>query len=84
MQAASGQVTAPRLQALLRDGALAGEWALDPRKSSIALKSRSMWGLATALKFPGLWGRVSDFLGAGHGLAACLSRRRDGMRWCLK
>ena len=46
MQAASGQVTAPRLQALLRDGALAGEWALDPRKSSIALKSRSMWGLA--------------------------------------
>ena len=46
MQAASGQVTAPRLQALLRDGALAGEWALDPRRSSIALKSRSMWGLA--------------------------------------
>jgi polyisoprenoid-binding protein YceI len=46
MQAAPGQLTAPRLQALLRDGALAGEWALDPRKSSVALKSRSMWGLA--------------------------------------
>jgi hypothetical protein len=28
----------------------------------------------TALKFPSLWGLVSDFLGAGHGLAACLSR----------
>ncbi len=38
----------------------------------------------TALKFPGLWGLVSDFLGAGHGLAACLSRRRDGMQWSLK
>jgi polyisoprenoid-binding protein YceI len=46
MQAPSGQMTAPALQALLKDGALAGEWVLDPRKSSIRLKSRSMWGLA--------------------------------------
>jgi polyisoprenoid-binding protein YceI len=46
MRAPSGQITARPLQALLRDGALAGEWVLDPRKSSIRLKSRSMWGLA--------------------------------------
>lgn len=45
MQAPSGQMTAPVVQALLRDGALAGEWILDPRKSSIRLESRSMWGL---------------------------------------
>ncbi len=30
--------------ALLRDGALAGEWALDPRASSIRLKAK-VWGL---------------------------------------
>jgi polyisoprenoid-binding protein YceI len=39
-------MTAPPVQALLRDGTLTGEWVLDPRKSSIRLKSRSMWGLA--------------------------------------
>jgi polyisoprenoid-binding protein YceI len=39
-------MTAPPLQALLKDGALAGEWVLDPRKSSIRLKNRSMCGLA--------------------------------------
>jgi polyisoprenoid-binding protein YceI len=39
-------MTAPALRALLKDGALAGDWALDPRRSSIRLKSRSMWGLA--------------------------------------
>jgi len=46
MQASSGQMTAPPVQALLMGGALAGEWVLDPRKSSIRLTSRSMWGLA--------------------------------------
>jgi polyisoprenoid-binding protein YceI len=46
MQAPSGQMTAPALQALLKDGALAGEWVLDPPRSSVRLKSRSMWGLA--------------------------------------
>jgi polyisoprenoid-binding protein YceI len=45
MQAPSGQMTAPALQALLKDGALAGHWALDPRRSSIRLKSRIL-GLA--------------------------------------
>ncbi len=32
------------VRALLRDGALAGEWALDPRTSSIRLKAK-VWGL---------------------------------------
>jgi polyisoprenoid-binding protein YceI len=45
MQAPSGQMTAPAPQALLKDGALTGDWALDPRKSSIRLKSRIL-GLA--------------------------------------
>lgn len=44
MQAPSEHMTAP-VQALLTDRALAGQWALDPRRSSIRLKSRSMWGL---------------------------------------
>ena len=42
MQAPAGQVTAPALQALLKDGALVGEWVLDPHKSSIRLKAKSM------------------------------------------
>jgi polyisoprenoid-binding protein YceI len=33
------------MQAQPRDGALAGEWVLDPRTSSVALKSRAMGGL---------------------------------------
>jgi polyisoprenoid-binding protein YceI len=45
MQAPSGQMTAPALQALLKDGALAGQWVLDPRTSTIRLKSKVM-GLA--------------------------------------
>ncbi len=54
--APSGQMTAPALQALLKDGALTGEWVLDPRRSSIGLKSRSMWGLAPV---NGVFGEVS-------------------------
>lgn len=45
MQAPSGQMTAPPLQALLEDEALAGDWVLDPRKSALRLHSRSMLGL---------------------------------------
>ena len=37
--------TATALEALLQEGTLAGEWALDPRTSSITLKNKSMWGL---------------------------------------
>ena len=46
MRAPSGQMTAPPVQDLLTAGAVAGEWILDPRKSSIRLRSRSMWGMA--------------------------------------
>ena len=42
MHAPSGHGTAPAMPALLTDGALAGEWVLDPRKSSIRLKSKVM------------------------------------------
>jgi polyisoprenoid-binding protein YceI len=45
MQALPGQMTAPALQAPLTEGILTGEWVLDPRKSSIRLKNRSLWGL---------------------------------------
>lgn len=43
--APSGQITAPALQELLHDAALAGEWILDPSRSTVSLKSRSMAGL---------------------------------------
>jgi polyisoprenoid-binding protein YceI len=46
MQAPSGHLTAPSLQALLTDGTLRGEWVLDPHQSSIRLKSAAMGGLA--------------------------------------
>lgn len=43
---ATNTTTAPALQTLLKDAALAGTWTLDPAKSTVGLKSRSMWGLA--------------------------------------
>ena len=46
MQASAGQMTTPALQALLQDEALTGEWVLDPHRSSIGLKNKSMAGLA--------------------------------------
>jgi polyisoprenoid-binding protein YceI len=42
MQAPSGQVSTPALQALLRGQTLTGDWMLDPRSSSIRLKSKVM------------------------------------------
>lgn len=56
----SEQVTAPALQELLEDGALAGEWVLDPSRSTISLKSRGMWGLATVN------GTFRQVTGQGH------------------
>jgi len=41
MQAPSGQATAPPLQALLTDRALAGDWVLNSGKPSIRLTTRS-------------------------------------------
>jgi polyisoprenoid-binding protein YceI len=46
MQTSSGQMTAPTLQAVLQDRAMDGEWVLDPGRSSVRLKNRSMAGLA--------------------------------------
>lgn len=43
--AKSEQVTAPALQELLSDAALAGEWILDPLRSTVSLKNRSAGGL---------------------------------------
>jgi polyisoprenoid-binding protein YceI len=40
------QTTAPSLQDLLNDAALAGEWILDPSRSTVSLNNRSMGGLA--------------------------------------
>jgi hypothetical protein len=52
-------------------------------KDVVDWSERSMGLVPTALKFPGLWGLVSGFLGAGNGLAACWPRRSDGIRWSL-
>ena len=44
--APSGQMNTPALQALLKDAALTGNWTLDASKSTVGLRSKSMWGLA--------------------------------------
>ena len=44
--APSGQTNAPALQALMADAALAGDWTLDASRSTVSLRSKSMWGLA--------------------------------------
>ncbi len=44
--APSGQMTASALQAMLKDATLAGSWTLDASRSTIGLRSKSMWGLA--------------------------------------
>ena len=43
--APSGQLTTPELQALLRDGQLAGSWTLDATESQVRLNTRHTWGL---------------------------------------
>ena len=55
----TGQLTAPALQARLADATLAGDWTLDGARSTIGLRSRSIWGLAPV---KGVFGQV-----AGHG-----------------
>ncbi len=40
----------------LADGSLAGQWTLDPARSSIALRSKSMWGL---MPVKGTFGEIS-------------------------
>jgi polyisoprenoid-binding protein YceI len=50
------QTAAPELQALLKNAALAGTWTLDETRSTVGLRSKSMWGLV-AVK--GAFGQVS-------------------------
>lgn len=44
--APSGPLTASSLHTLLQDAALAGDWSLDASRSTVGLKTKSMWGLA--------------------------------------
>ena len=54
--APSGQLTASTFQALLQDKAMAGTWTLDASRSTVGLRSKSVWGLV-AVK--GSFGQVS-------------------------
>ena len=54
--ATSGPITEPALETLLKDAALAGSWTLDPARSTVGLRSKSMWGLASVR---GVFGEVS-------------------------
>ena len=47
---------ASETQALLADGKLAGAWTLDGAKSSVGLRSKSVWGL---VKVNGVFGQVT-------------------------
>jgi len=49
-------MTGETLRARLADGSLAGTWVLDPARSAVTLRSKSMWGLV-AVK--GSFGQVS-------------------------
>ena len=50
------QIAAPALRKLLNDAALAGEWILDPSRSTVSLKNRSAGGL---LRVNGVFREVS-------------------------
>ena len=53
MTTSAGQAAALRAQ--LENGSLAGNWALDPARSTATLRSKSMWGLAPV---KGVFGRL--------------------------
>jgi polyisoprenoid-binding protein YceI len=56
MQSTSRQVVSPSLEAVLDSGVLTGDWVLDPRKSTIRLKARVVWGLIPVI---GVFGEVT-------------------------
>jgi len=64
--APSGQLTAPALQELLADAALAGDWALDGARSTIGLRSRVICGL---IPVKGAFGQIT-----GHGTVSPAGR----------
>jgi polyisoprenoid-binding protein YceI len=53
---ASGQLTSPEVQALLKEASLAGSWVLDASKSRVELKTRHTWGI---LPLKGVFREVS-------------------------
>ena len=58
---------ASETQALLADGKLAGSWTLDGTKSSVGLRTKSVWGL---VKVKGAFGQVTgeaEISAAGQG-----------------
>jgi len=57
--APSGPRIAPAPHALVADATLAGDWTLDGSRSTIELRSRTLWGLASV---KGVFGQVT-----GHG-----------------
>jgi polyisoprenoid-binding protein YceI len=54
--AADARTTDPALRERLADGSLAGEWSLDPSRSSVALRARAIWGIVPV---KGTFGEVS-------------------------
>jgi polyisoprenoid-binding protein YceI len=52
----SPQAAEQNLQSRLADGSLAGQWTLDPAQSTVALASKSIWGLVSV---KGSFGEVS-------------------------
>ena len=64
--ASPGPVTAPALQALLDDKALTGSWVLDGARSTVGLRSKSVWGMVSV---KGAFGQV-----AGTGTVAADGR----------
>ncbi|MGF7238668.1 MAG: YceI family protein [Frankia sp.] len=54
--ATSEQTTDLKLRSRLADGSLAGSWTMDSARSTVGLRSKSMWGLAPV---KGTFGTVS-------------------------
>jgi polyisoprenoid-binding protein YceI len=56
--ASSGRLTESAVQELLAGASLAGDWALDGAKSTVGLRSRSIWGLVPV---KGVFGQVTGY-----------------------
>jgi polyisoprenoid-binding protein YceI len=62
---ALAQQSSTALLATLAEGSLDGAWTLDPSKSSVSLKTKSMWGLAKInAVFGDLQGEIAVVAGA--------------------
>jgi polyisoprenoid-binding protein YceI len=56
VQEPTDRMTTQSLQALVQDGALIGDWILDSTKSSVRLKTKTIWGVAPV---NGMFGKLS-------------------------